>query len=153
WFLVDMRCDYSVALHQLHWAIDGMPEASVTSNQGVAGDFMSATIGNQSNTQTFVAYYDDVALSTAAAAYPLGSGQVLAHRPDGTGAVNTTHGWSTDNGVGWTAFVAGDANRTPGRAALLDDWPVTVGAAADLARGTGTAAVTQYSIENWSEQV
>lgn len=152
WYLIDYRCDATSGTRTLDWSVDGQAQTQV-SEVAAAADIDSLRIGNDADNAAATIFYDDIAYSHDSADYPLNHGKVLSYKPDGVATISTpgSFDFSTDNGGGWTAFTGGDENQSPGQSVLIDDWPVTTGAGADLWRQGATVGDVEIDVENTAE--
>lgn len=152
WYLIEYTCDTSNALHTLDWRVDGQTQTQVTANGGAPDWIEGFQFGIDSDTPWTIVI-DDVAVSKNVTDYPLGPARTIAYKPNGIGAISTPAQWqwSVSNGFGPTAFVAGDANQAPGRSTLIDEWPVTTGASADLIEQTVNNATLDVDFANTAE--
>jgi hypothetical protein len=116
WYVVDLKLDVSGATHRADWRVDGVAQTQVT--KAAAATSIYQVHWGSSVAATFTANYDDMAVSTTAADYPLGSGRVLALRPDGMGTSVGAANFVDDDGTAvdstsWTrladAVMGGDA--------------------------------------------
>lgn len=83
WHVIDVKMDVSGATHRADWRVDGVTQTAATS--AAAATALSAIYWGGSVAATFTANYDDIAVSMTGSDYPLGSGRVLALRPNGMG--------------------------------------------------------------------
>jgi uncharacterized delta-60 repeat protein len=155
WHMAEFSCDMSGTTWRVDWRIDGGPQTQVVLAGQSARTIDEFQIGIDRNSTMDVAF-DDVAASSSIADYPLGAGKVLGYVPSGIGTLSGTPAnleWTTNNFTGVTAFTAGDANTSPGRAALIDEWPVTTGAAADGTHQTTATAFYDVNVADTAEAV
>ena len=83
WHVIDVKMDVSGATHRADWRVDGVAQTATT--RAAAASSLNSIYWGSFAAATFTANYDDIAVSMTAADYPLGSGRVLALRPDGMG--------------------------------------------------------------------
>ncbi|MCW2923211.1 MAG: putative mannose-sensitive agglutinin biosis protein MshQ [Thermoleophilia bacterium] len=154
WHLIETRFDmttptaWTAALR-----VDGVAQATPPTYNGGAA-YVPATIdmGMNDGANVVGAYaFDDWAISTTAADYPLGDGRVLGYVPSGTGAHTNpaSFGFSTNGGGAFTALGAGDVSASPGSAAYLDEWPAALDA--NLVRQTSTSGTLRYEVADTTE--
>lgn len=160
WYVLDVRCDVSTGTKRLDMSVDSVPAPQATVAES-ATVIDSITVGEEPAGTASIGsrYYDDYAVSTTSADFPIGWGQVQPLLPDGTGAIPTpaSFRWSTTgsttcaSGAGYTTFVAGDANEVRGRSELLDDWPILSGAVADRWCQHAAGATAEVSFRDANE--
>jgi hypothetical protein len=155
WYTVDLRVDATASPARIDWMLDGRAQVAsldVLEDPVDMGVSEFGLMWNDLATTTTVRF-DDYAVSSTLADYPLGAGRAVPLLPSSNG-VNTTpanFGRSTDHGLGFTPFVAGDDNADPGVSGHLDDWPIDQSGTADLVRQTGTAGQLQVQVQDTAE--
>ncbi|MCW2924665.1 MAG: Fibronectin type domain protein, partial [Thermoleophilia bacterium] len=147
WHYVDVDVNIATTTWTVAWRVDGAVQPPLSGTSPAASTFLDAQLGTTATTYDYIADYDDFVLSSAAADYPIGDGQVVGMRPVATGthsvAATGDYATSTNNGGVWTSIVAAaDQLSSPGSAALLDDWPIAPTGSPDLVRQT--AGVTDF---------
>lgn len=157
WYDIDWRCDTSGAIRRLHWAIDGVPQTPVVNNIGSASTINFSVIGNTNGgTGAYVARYDDVAVSTTLADFPIGRLAIDPMHPWKTSTHNTiaNFSYSTNGGALWNPLLAED-DTYPGSAAYLDDTPTefTAGVSGEMVRQTIAGGYLAYALPNTDRAV
>ena len=96
WNVIDLRIDQSTATWAANWRVNQVAQGgrtvSGTAGTNVYALWMGTTLAN-----TFTADYDDVAVTTASADYPLGDGKVLVLRPTSMGTNVGSGNFSNDD--------------------------------------------------------
>lgn len=106
WYVVDLRIDMSSAsLWTADWRVDGVAQASRSLAAAGTGSFYAMWLGSTQSGDVYTAYYDDVAMTRAAADYPLGDGKVLALKPAGMGNSVNVGDFTNEDGQSVNAFV------------------------------------------------
>jgi hypothetical protein len=130
WYYVELSVDVSANPNVIAWQVDG--SAQTGANQGQAATSISTISLGTTNSETMTVRYDDVIVltDTSAITFPIGPHKVEVLTVD-AGATWTLTGTAanfstfTANGTLDTSFTVTEArDRT-------DEWPPTVGAAAD----------------------
>lgn len=97
WYVVDARFDVTSGTRSVEWRINGVSQP--TNTLAIAASTISEIrFGGTSSGDVFTAYYDDLALSTTMADYPIGDGRILALRPAAAGAHDTPGDFGDDDG-------------------------------------------------------
>ena len=100
WYVVDLRTDMaSTTSWTGDWRVNGVAQTSRTLAATQAGFFYAMWLGTTLSGHSFVAFYDDIAMTRNAADYPLGDGKVLALRPAGMGTSVGAANFQHDDGT------------------------------------------------------
>lgn len=139
-YRIDIHMDVSANPNTIDWQVDGAAQTQF-SNAVAADTVFSCDLGWTLSAQTGTVRYDNWAVSTTAADYPLGDFKVIAVKPDTGGSLDvstiTTSEWNTFAGstptlTAWNATTA---------LAAVAELPVDLGAAQDgFCRISGTDA-------------
>ncbi|MDQ1700140.1 MAG: hypothetical protein QOG34_2003 [Frankiaceae bacterium] len=84
WYVIDLRVDQSTATWAASWQVNQVAQTGRTV-AGTAGTNVYAVWFGTTLANTFTADYDDIAITTASADYPLADGKVLMLKPNGMG--------------------------------------------------------------------
>jgi hypothetical protein len=104
WYRVDVRLDASASTFTLDWQVNGTNGLQATYAAGAAGAFTNVRLGTGAGF-TYECFYDDVAVSTTSADYPLGDGKVVALRANSVATANAN--FSSQSG-GTASFLQAD---------------------------------------------
>ena len=96
WYTIDLHLSVGTATHSIAWQIDGSPQPPAT-RADIPATVWGAGFG-AGTPGTFVANYDDMAMVTDAAAFPIRAGSVLALRPNGAGTHSSPASFANDDG-------------------------------------------------------
>ncbi|MBC7644280.1 MAG: hypothetical protein H7123_04080, partial [Thermoleophilia bacterium] len=155
WYVVDLRTNVSGISWTENWAIDGVAQTTVTMGGVAASTATLQRVGvlgiSGGGAVTANVAFDDLAISTATADYPIGPGKALGYVPTvvGTHVTPASFRYTTDDGSTQLAIPGVDAI-TPG---LLTDWPVnTSGTAGAVVQWNNDAAGSlDYQLADSSE--
>ncbi|MDP9336280.1 MAG: hypothetical protein M3Q30_23610, partial [Actinomycetota bacterium] len=89
WYLIEIKEDMSTTTWSANWRVNKVDQSARTLSVGATGKWYAFYLGTLS-AATYTANYDDVAVSSTGADYPLGDGKVLILRPNGMGTHNTS---------------------------------------------------------------
>jgi hypothetical protein len=87
WYLLDLRVTFNTNPRTIDWQLDGVAQTQVS--VAVAASTSSGVVqfGEFTNTNAYTAYFDDIAVTTSSATYPLPNGNIRSIVPDGVTAV------------------------------------------------------------------
>ena len=136
WYRLDLRMIANTNPRTASWELDGVAQPAPPAWVGTASTISSLRFGSTVSADPYTANYDDVLISATSGDFPIGSGTVVALRPNGMGTSVTPGSFSEDDG---SAIDANTYNR-------LDDDPMT--SLTQYARQTviGTAAYVELTM-------
>jgi hypothetical protein len=114
WYRLDIRMVANTNPRTADWRIDGVAQTSI-SWAGTASTINSLRFGSTVSADPYSANYDDVMVTATSGDFPIGSGTVVALRPDGMGTSVNTGSFREDDG---SVIDANSYNR-------LDDSPIS----------------------------
>jgi hypothetical protein len=89
WYFIEIKEDMSTTTWSANWRVNSVDQSARTLAVGATGKLWTFNLGTLA-AATYTANYDDAAVSSTAADYPLGDGKVLILRPTGMGTHNTS---------------------------------------------------------------
>jgi hypothetical protein len=136
WYRLDLRFVANTNPRTVAWQIDGVAQTSPVAPAQVGTTISTVRFGSTVSADVYTANYDDVLISTTSGDYPIGSGTVVALRPDGMGTSATPGSFRNNDGS------AIDANTY----ARLDESPMTSNADYVRQQTIGAAAYVELTM-------
>jgi hypothetical protein len=87
WYVLDFRVTFNTNPRTVDWRVDGVAQTQVSLATTASTSNGIVQIGEFSNSNAYTVYYDDIAVTTSSATYPLPSGSIRSIVPDGVTAV------------------------------------------------------------------
>lgn len=139
WYRLDLRFTANTNPRTVNWQIDGTAQTSISS--AAAGTTINTLrFGSTVAADVYTEHFDDVMISTTSGDYPLGSGTVVALRPDGMGTSVNTGSFREDDG---SVIDANTYNR-------LDDSPISDTTQYVRQQTIGTNDYVEFTLDNTS---
>ena len=139
WYAVDCKVNSSANPWTVDVQVDGTAAGQHTNAAGAQTSVL-VQFGVQTVSPTFEIYFDDMMISNTAADYPLGAGKVLGHPPNRDGTHVATPAGLFARGVAGGANIISTGTPTTDSYLLIDDVPISSGAASDFITQVTSAA-------------
>lgn len=99
WYVLEMKADASTLTHRLDWRVDGVAYGQATATSADSNLNMDHVEWGICTAAITTFFFDDAAVSSTSADYPLGNGKVLGYRLSGDGTHATATRFQDDDGT------------------------------------------------------
>ena len=141
WYRIDARITVNTNPRTVDWRVNGVAQSQAFSNETASTVNGGVDLGPATTTAVYIGWWDDVAISTTSADYPLPDGHIESVVPEGITSVKDAVGSKVQDDTSTNVTVA-----TPGAASRLTDQPMTSITSFIKHIGTDPASYAQASL-------